>query len=132
MDKEVGLKEMTYEIKDTGDHRKFNSGAQRDQKTDKGRFDLLQWYSITAQAIHMQKGAKKYEARNWEKGMPASEYADSAGRHYAQFMMGLTDENHLASAIWNLNCLYETIHWIKIGKLPEELWDLPYPIPEYV
>ena len=121
---------MVYEIKSVGKHRGFESGAQRDSKAGKGRYDLLFWRVIHALAIHFQKGAEKYSARNWEKGMPVSEFLDSGGRHYAQLMMGENDENHLVSALWNLGCAYETIMRIQDGTLPKELWDMPFDMPE--
>jgi hypothetical protein len=124
---------MDYEIQDSGKHREFPSGAKRDKKTGKGRYDLVPWGAVHAVAVHFQKGAEKYAARNWEKGMPVgAEFMDSGGRHYGEFMQGLDDENHLVASIWNLLCAYQTMIWIKQGKLPEELWDLPFPMPECI
>ena len=117
---------MAYEIKDSGKREEFKTGAVRDVSTGKGRFDLLPPATIRALAIHFEKGATKYEARNWEKGMLLSEFFDSGMRHAFQFLEGLDDgENHLISAIWNLVCLYETILRIQSGRLPPSLNDLP-------
>ena len=114
-----------YQIKDSGKRELFETGAQRDTRANKGRFDLLPPRAITALAIHFEKGAKKYQPRNWEKGIPLSRFLDSALRHTFKFLQGETDENHLIAAIWNLVCLYETKERIKEGILPEELDDLP-------
>lgn len=114
-----------YSIKDSGEHREFSTGARRDQKSGKGRFDLLPPATIKALAIHFQKGAEKYAARNWEKGIAVSEYVDSGLRHAFQFLDGMDDENHLVAAIWNFVCAYETVLRIQKGMLPEELYDLP-------
>ena len=114
-----------YQIKDSGKRELFETGAQRDTRENKGRFDLLPPRAITALAIHFEKGAKKYQPRNWEKGIPLSRFLDSALRHTFKFLQGETDENHLIAAIWNLVCLYETKERIKEGILPEELDDLP-------
>lgn len=114
-----------YEIKDSGEHREFMSGAKRDKKHGKGRYDLLPPFTIHDLAVHWQKGAKKYDARNWEKGIPISEYIDSCKRHINEYEMGLEDENHLIAACWNLMCAYETLKRIKLGILPRELDDLP-------
>ena len=116
---------MGYEIKDSGDKTKFSTGAVRDLRAGKGRFDLLPPATIKALAIHFEKGAEKYEERNWEKGIPVSKYLDSALRHTFQVLDGLKDENHLISAIWNLVCAYETILRVQRKQLPEELLDLP-------
>jgi hypothetical protein len=124
-DKNVAMMEKDYEIKDSGEHRKFESGAQRDNKVGKGRYDLLPPFTLHALAIHYQKGAMKYEDRNWEQGMPLSEFYDSAMRHMNEEMMGLDDENHAIAWVWNALCYYETKHRIQMGLLPKELDDMP-------
>jgi hypothetical protein len=53
-------------------------------------------------AKHYENGSKKYGDRNWEKGIPAHSYVDSAFRHLVKYMDGWIDEDHLISAIWNL------------------------------
>lgn len=117
---------MTYEIKDTGSHRKFESGAQRDAKDGKGRFDLLPMIALYQLAVHYQKGANKYSDRNWEKGMPLSEFVDSGLRHLAEWMLGIEDgEDHLIAAVWNFIGLQEMDSRIKLGILPKELDDIP-------
>jgi len=118
-----------YEIKDSGTRAKFDTGAQRDLSSGKGRFDLLPCQAIRALAIHYEKGCNKYGPRNWEKGIPVSRFVDSAMRHLFQFLDGIDDgENHLVSALWNIASLYETILRIQKGELPEELYDLPKKI----
>ena len=114
-----------YTLKDSGQRKIFESGANRDLSSGKGRFDLLPPATLRALAIHYEKGAVKYDARNWEKGIPVSRYIDSALRHTFQFVDGCDDENHLIASIWNLICAAETILRIQRCKLPEELYDLP-------
>jgi len=118
-------KEKDYEIKDSGTRAKFDTGAQRDLSSGKGRFDLLPVKAIRALAIHYEKGCLKYGPRNWEKGIPISRFIDSAMRHLFQFLDGMDDENHLVSAFWNIASAYETILRIQKGELPAELYDLP-------
>ena len=55
-------------------------------------------------AIHFEEGAKKYGESNWQKGLPASCYIDSAIRHYLKYMRGDTDERHDRAFVWNLMC----------------------------
>jgi len=117
---------MTYDIKDSGKRREFKTGAVRDDKSLKGRFDLLPWATILDLAIHFQKGCNKYGDRNWEKGINLSEYFDSGVRHTTEAYLGFTDENHLIAAIWNLVCWYETKKRIEKGILPDFLDDCPY------
>jgi len=125
-----------YKIKDSGKRKVFESGANRDIRKNKGRFDLLPPAAIRALAIHFEKGAVKYGDRNWEKGLPVARFLDSAMRHIFQFLEGKDDENHLVSALWNIACTYETIIRIQRGDLPAELYDLPkkakLPMPDKI
>ena len=70
-------------------------------------------------ARHYENGAKKYDERNWEKGIPASRFADSALRHMFKYMDGQDDEDHLIAAIWNLCGLA----WIEEKR--NDLMDIP-------
>ena len=89
-------------IKDSGDRTKFETGAVRDMHEGKGRCDLLPMCVLLRLARHYEKGALKYQERNWEKGIPAHSFADSAMRHMFKYMDGQRDEDHLIAAIWNL------------------------------
>lgn len=91
-------------IKDSGNRRKFESGAVRDIEQGKGRMDLLPACALIRLSKHFEAGAKKYEERNWEKGIPISSFIDSGLRHIACYMDGKTDEDHLCAATWNLIC----------------------------
>ncbi len=77
-------------------------------------------------ARQLERGAKRYDARNWEKGMPLSWFADSAARHLAKAIAGFDDEDHLAAARWNIDALMEGQERIKRGLWPAELDDLPH------
>lgn len=89
-------------IKDSGERTQFASGAVRDMHEGKGRCDLLPMCVMLRLARHYEAGAIKYSDRNWEKGIPAHSFADSALRHMFKYMDGQTDEDHLIAAIWNL------------------------------
>lgn len=88
---------------------KFQTGAVRDTG-GKGRFDLLPWSAIWRVAKHMEDavvpdpktGVPHYAERNWECGLPMHSMIDSAFRHLAKYMMGMTDEDHLCAAATNL------------------------------
>ena len=121
------------DLKDGGTRKTYGIGAQKedDSKTEgKGAYHLLPTHPIRRVAEIYRKGAMKYSARNWEKGIPLTRFLDSAKRHLDQFAEGMEDEDHLHQAIWNLFGLSHTIEQIKRGNLPTSLDDLPsYPIP---
>lgn len=117
----------TFEVKDSGNHEQFDTGARRDTRTGKGRYDLLPPHAIHRLAQVYEKGALKYAERNWERGMPLHLFADSALRHTFQYLDGARDEDHLSHAVFNLLGLIELEHRIADGKLPAELNDLPKP-----
>lgn len=89
-------------IKDSGERRSFETGAVRDVVEGKGRCDLLPACALLRLAKHYEEGAKKYEERNWEKGIPLSDMIDSGMRHLLKYMDGQTDEDHLCAAAWNI------------------------------
>jgi hypothetical protein len=53
---------------------------------------------------HFEEGAKKYGENNWQKGIPAHCYIDSAVRHYLKWCRKDEDEPHERAFIWNLLC----------------------------
>jgi hypothetical protein len=78
-------------------------------------------------ARHFENGARKYDDRNWEKGIPLSRFIDSGLRHLLKLMLGKTEEDHAAAAEWNFHCFIHTSHEIETGRLPKELNDLSTP-----
>ena len=118
------------EIKDSGKRESFATGAVRDTREGKGRFDLIPYEGIEAVARIFEEGAKKYEARNWEKGIPISRVIDSGLRHAHKAASGHEDEDHLAMAAWNFIVACAEREWVKQGRLPKEIDDRPDPRPE--
>lgn len=53
---------------------------------------------------HFEAGAKKYGEHNWQKGIPANCYIDSAVRHYLKWRRGDEDEPHDIAFVWNIVC----------------------------
>jgi hypothetical protein len=98
--------------KDSGKRQEFITGMKRDTQDNKPRFDLLipkgQKYEDTLLyrwAMLMQRGAIKYEARNWEKAETQEEldrFKASAFRHFIQWFAGEDDEDHVTGVIFNL------------------------------
>ena len=91
-------------IEDSGNRREFSTGAVRDMAEGKGRCDLLPACSILRLARHYEYGARKYDDRNWEKGIPIHSFIDSAIRHLMKYLDGQDNEDHLCASAWNLMC----------------------------
>ena len=53
---------------------------------------------------HFEEGAKKYGENNWQKGIEAKYYINSAGHHLLQYERGDIDEPHDRSFMWNMMC----------------------------
>lgn len=102
-----------FETKDSGKRVEFSTGMQRDTNETKPRFDLItpldlpfKEQMLTRWANLMQRGAKKYKARNWEKASTQEEldrFKDSAFRHLMQWLCGETDEDHAAAVFFNIS-----------------------------
>lgn len=107
-------------LPDSGERERYEAGAVRDKQDGKGRYDLLSPWAIHRLALHYEAGAKKYEERNWEKGIPASRCISSALRHIFQWLAGSREEDHLAAAVWNLCAV---MHY---EELRPEILDIPY------
>lgn len=121
------INKTNFIIKDSGEREEESSGAVRNTRTGKGRYDLLPLLALARLAKHYETGAKKYSDRNWEKGIKISRFMDSGIRHLFKFILGVIDgEDHLTAAIWNLCGALEILERIDRGILPDELDDLPY------
>lgn len=125
------------------DNRNFDTGAVRGVDSDRGQASLLpfgalqvvsicygSFHAMPVRAIDLlallyQAGAKKYAARNWEKGIPLDAYVDSAWRHYMKWRRGLNDEPHTVQFAWNALCMLQTHIWIAADVLPKKLITLP-------
>jgi len=67
-----------------------------------------------------EDGAKKYDERNWERGIPVHCFIDSGVRHYLKHRRGDTDEPHDRAFLWNMLGAI----WTHQNK--PELIDLPF------
>jgi hypothetical protein len=80
----------------------------------KERIDLLPPNAMLALADLFARGAEKYAARNWEKGMDVDRQVAALGRHLFAFMAGekedpdpLTGMHHMIHIAWNALVAYE-------------------------
>lgn len=88
-------------LKDSGERRGFDTGSVRDTDTDKPRYDLIPPEALLRLALLYTRGAKKYDARNWEKGQPVSVLMASLMRHLEAYRLGERTEDHMAAVAWN-------------------------------
>ena len=112
-----------FTTKDSGTRREVSTGSRRDKREGKGRFDLIPPLALQRLADLYERGAAKYGDRNWEKGQPLSWYIDSGMRHLNAVRLGMTDEDHVVSVVWNMIAYLVTLARIEAGSLPKELDD---------
>lgn len=91
-----------YTLRSSGTKEVMETGAQRDSREGKGRYDLIPPIPLKRLALVYERGANKYGENNWKKGMKVSRVLDSALRHIFQYMEGDCVEDHLAQAAWNI------------------------------
>jgi len=119
-------REFDSGIKETeGQDREFDSGAKRQNADGKGLPTLVSPLFEEHLWKHLEAGAKHYEPRNWEKGIPLSEILNSLLRHIKAERMRDGSENHLGAIACNAMFYVHTKEAIKRGILPEILDDLP-------
>jgi len=96
-----------FDLKDSGERLKFDSGMVRDVETGKTK-----WHLVTSGpmfnrwAVHLTKGSYKYTDDNWMQATGDAEYSRfrrSAFRHFIQWFNGETDEDHAAAVFFNIN-----------------------------
>lgn len=96
-----------FTVKDSGQRQQFAGGMQRDVTTGKVDYSLvLDGPMFERWAVHLTKGAQKYDKRNWLKAAGAEEYErfrESALRHFLQWYRGETDEDHASAVLFNIN-----------------------------
>jgi hypothetical protein len=97
----------------------FSTGAVRENKTGKGRCDLLPMCALIRLSKHFEAGTEAHGERNWELGIPIHSFIDSALRHLFKYVDGQQDEDHLVAAAWNIMCAM----WTEEKK--PEMQDIP-------
>lgn len=68
------------------------------------RFDLMFQNDVAMRRIAetFGEGSIKYGDNNWQKGFPRSVMMSHCLEHIRLYLMGNTEEDHLAHAAWNL------------------------------
>lgn len=104
-----------FAIKDSGERQEFEGGAVRD--SEEGKLDYSNLFVHfepmgTRYAAHMTKGRTKYPdpepgVPNWTLFEATPEVLArtlrSLDRHYKAYRAGMTDEDHAAAILFNLN-----------------------------
>jgi hypothetical protein len=111
--------------KESDENRKFNTGAEKQHSEGKGTPVLFPGDAYIEVCKHFEDGAKHYDARNWEQGIPLSELINSLERHIADEKMADTSERHDRAMAWNAIAYLATKIRIQRGLLPKELDDMP-------
>lgn len=113
-------------VSSEGKFEKHETGAHRDTREGKGRFDLIPPHGLIRLAKHYENGAKKYGDDNWRKGLPQKRYCDSAIRHLFKYLGGDRSEDHLAAVAWNVFAMMHQEEMIERCKIDPKLDDMNY------
>lgn len=101
-----------FTIKDSGRRTEFSSGMVRDIADDKIDYELVfNGPMLKRWAEHLTKGNAKYPdpepgKANWMRAAGVEEavrFRKSAVRHFVQWLMGATDEDHASALLFNVN-----------------------------
>lgn len=109
------------ELKSSGKEESFDTGAVRDMGENKPALELISPFFERRLGDWLDRGAKRYAPRNWEKGMPIERCIASLKRHINAYQAGDTDEDHMAAAACNVMFIIHYEEMIKRGVLPQEL-----------
>jgi hypothetical protein len=110
---------------ETNQFQAFYTGAIRGSQQGKGRYDLISTFAMRRLAHVLEKGAKEYGDRNWEKGIPIMRHMQSLKRHLDQYIEGWVDEDHAANMLANAMMLVHTDEMVKRGVYDLALDDRP-------
>lgn len=99
-----------FATKDSGKREEYSTGMHRDLQEGKPRYDLvvpkdMKEPMLKRWAELMARGAEKYGERNWELAKTQEEldrFQASAFRHFMQWIMGESDEDHAAATMFNI------------------------------
>lgn len=83
---------------------KHKGGFKREDKSHKLDFTLIPIPVLKRLAKHYTEGAKAHGKNNWMKSKDLQTFKESAYRHMIQWQNNETDEDHMASCVWNLFC----------------------------
>lgn len=102
----------------------FVTGAVRSSSEGRGRPQDISPYALVRFAALLERGAKLYGPRNYQKGMSLCRTCGAIIRHTFQYLAGDRSEDHAAAIMFNGMCLIDTEERIINGQAPKELNDI--------
>ena len=102
-----------------------DTGSIENLKTALEKFSAISGLTLETMllevSIHFEEGADKYGENNWQKGLPAKCYINSAARHFLKYLRGDSDERHDRAFVWNiLCCMWTCIHYPELNDYKKE------------
>lgn len=104
-----------------------STGAKR-EKLEANRYDLMPSRIVNeAYARVAAFGAKKYEPRNWERGLPSVQITGSLERHLWAWLEGQDKDpesglSHLDHVLWNAVALcFNEVNEIGDNRIPTRI-----------
>jgi hypothetical protein len=82
----------------------YHGGGKRDIE-DIPAYHLYPRAALRRVLRRYEHGRIKYGDRNWEGGLPAEDCFNRAMEHLSKYVNGWNDEDHLAAAVFNINCI---------------------------
>lgn len=110
-----------FVLKDSGEREEYSTGAKRDSRVGKGRFDLIHFEFLRRLSLVCESGSLKYGDNNYLLGgIKENRFLDSAMRHINNYRSGLRDEDHIVQAAWNLMAIVALDYLVKNGVLSDK------------
>jgi len=124
---------MVAEMKDEGGERIVHREGAGKKEADAGRghYELVSPLFMRRLAIWLEKGAGKYEPRNWEKGIPKGRIMRALLRHSYEYLEGMKNEDHLAAIACNVMFLIHFDVGIERGLYSPSDVEAMQNLPDY-
>ena len=125
---------MGSDMKDEGGDRVVHREGAGKKEADLGRghYELVSPLFMRRLAVWLEKGAEKYDSRNWEKGIPMGRIVRALLRHTYQYLEGMRDEDHLAAISCNIMFLIHFEEGIERGLYTDEDAEKMQDLPDYI
>jgi hypothetical protein len=112
-----------FVTKDSGARIEFGTGSVRDTEAGKLDWTLLPRRGLARLVGLLMRGAEKYGRHNWQLGQSLGRAERSLERHWAAYLAGEREEDHLAAVVFNACVILDHEDRIAAGELPARLDD---------